>query len=309
MKKSNLFLCALTLTIIFGSCSSDDKNETAIDETNTAIDENLPAISEKLESLEISSITEDDSHQFKETPKKKSIISKNSFLTKKAQNKQTLDCEHEVIVEDDYISEDEFYKVTERYFTIDEEEATNCDIENLYTETENPSFSIKYIIEEDAIDKRQDFQLTTFAKIEFEETLRVNSPTSSTFIFKIAGELSGTLDFDNNLFAILEGSGTNISEEVTLGPDDDLEKIFEEDLPITFKFNLGFELNEMNYHFEILLNVADIITAEEDEKDFAIEQDLLNSNNEKIGIIKYLLEHDTGNEKFLLYDLDGNLIE
>lgn len=309
MKKSNLFLCALTLTIIFGSCSSNDDTETKTDETKTAIDENLPAISEKLESLEVSSLTEDDSNQFKETPKKKSIFRKNSFLNKKAQNKQTLDCEHEVIVEDDYISEDDFYKVTERYFTIDGGKITNCDIENLYAENENPSFSIKYIIQEDAIDKSEDFQLTTFATIEFEETLRINSSTSSTFIFKIVGELTGTLDFDNNLFFLLEGSGTNISAEATLGPDDSLEEVFEEDLPITFKFNMGFELNEMDYHFEMLLNDEDFVAAEENEKDFAIEQDLFNSNNEKIGIIRYVLDYSEGTEKFLLYDLEGNLVE
>jgi hypothetical protein len=179
----------------------------------------------------------------------------------------------------------------------------------LYAETESPSFSIKYIIEEDVIDKSEDFQLRTFAKIEFEETLRINSPTSSTFIFKIAGELKGTLDFGNNLFSLLEGSGTNVSEKVTLGPYDNLEELFEEDLPITFKFNLGFELDEMNYHFEVLLNEEDIIAAEDDEKDFSIEQDLLNSNNEKIGTIRYVLNSSEGIEKFILYDLEGNLVE
>ena len=200
MRKFYALMCALTLTIIIGSCSSND-------ETETAIDENLPAISEKLESLEISSLTEEDSNQFKETPKKKSVFDGNSFLKKEIQNRLTVDCEHEV-VEEYIISEDDFYKVTERYFTIDGIKITNCDIDNLYAETENSSFSIKYIIEEDAIDKREDFQLTTFATIEFEETLRINSPTSRTFIFKIVGELTGTLDFDNNLFFLLEGSGT-----------------------------------------------------------------------------------------------------
>ena len=191
----------------------------------TAIDENLPAISEKLESLEISSLTEEDSNQFKETPEKKSVLGGNSFLKKEIQNRLTVDCEHEV-VEEYIVSEDDFYKVTERYFTIDGGEITNCDIENLYAETENPSFSIKYIIEEDAIDKGEDFQLTTFATIEFEETLRIDSPTSRTFIFKIVGELTGTLDFDNNLFSLLEGSGTNISAEATLGPDDEFRRRF-----------------------------------------------------------------------------------
>lgn len=301
MRKFYALMCALTLTIIFGSCSSND-------ETETAIDENLPAISEKLESLEISSLTEENSNQFKETPDKKSILGKNSFLKKEIQNRLTVDCKHEVVEE--YItSEDDFYKVTERYFTIDGDQATDCDIENLYAERENPSFSIKYIIEEDAIDKSEDFQLTTFATIEFEETLRINSPTSRTFIFKIVGELTGTLDFDNNLFSLLEGSGTNISAEANLGPDDDLEDLFEEELPITFKFKMGFELNEMNYHFEMLLNEDDIIAAEEDEKVFSIEQDLFNSNNEKIGTIRYVLDSSEGTEKFILYDLEGNLVE
>jgi hypothetical protein len=72
---------------------------------------------------------------------------------------------------------------------------------------------------------------------------------------------------------------------------------------------LGFELDEMNYHFEVLLNEEDIIAAEDDEKDFSIEQDLLNSNNEKIGTIRYVLNSSEGIEKFILYDLEGNLVE
>lgn len=72
---------------------------------------------------------------------------------------------------------------------------------------------------------------------------------------------------------------------------------------------MGFELNEMDYHFEMLLNDEDFVAAEENEKDFAIEQDLFNSNNEKIGTIRYVLDYSEGTEKFLLYDLEGNLVE
>jgi hypothetical protein len=301
MRKFYALMCALTLTIIFGSCSSND-------ETETAIDENLPAISEKLESLEISSLTEEDSNLFKETPKKKPTLAKNYLLEKEIQNKQSVECQHEVIAED-YSTNEEFYKITERYFTIDGNEATNCDIENLYAEKENNTFNIQYIIEQDIIEMFEGYDFKIFSRIKNEESLTMNSPTSMSYRLNNEADLTGTLSFDDNLFSLLEGSRVTLSSEVNVNPDDDIEEIFYE-VPFStnFKFIMGFESNQSHYYFHMLLDDEDMMTAYENENDFVEEYDLFNSKDEKIGTIRYVLDSSEGTEKFILYDLEGNLV-
>ncbi len=301
MRKFYALMCALTLTIIFVSCESSDDVE-------SVSDENLPAISEKLESLEISSLTEDDSSLFKETPKKKPTLAKNSFLKKEVQNKQSVECQHEVITED-YSENEEFYKITERYFTIDGNEATNCDIENLMNEKENITFNIQYIIEQDIIEMFEGYDFKIFSRIKNEESLTMNSPTSMTYRLNNEADLTGTLGFDDNLFSLLEGSRVTLSSEVNVNPDDDIEEIFYE-IPFStnFKFIMGFESNQSHYYFHMLLDDNDMMTAYENENDFVKEYDLFNSEDEKIGTIRYVLDYREGTEKFLLYDLEGNLV-
>ena len=309
MRKFYALMCALTLTIIFGSCSSSDDTKTAIDETETTIDENLYAISEKLESLEVSPLTDDDSNLLKETPKKKSIRGKTSFLKKEVQNKQALDCKHE-IVEEYYASEDDFYKVTERYFTIDGNEATNCDIQNLMNEKENPTFNIQYVVEQDVIEMFEGYDFKISSRIKNEESLTMNPPISMTYRLNSETDLTGTLGFDDHLFSLLEGSRVTLSSGLDLGPDDDIEGFFYEDTPsVDFKFIMGFESNQSHYYFHMLLDDEDMIAAEENENDFVKEYDLFNSEDEKIGTIRYVLDYREGTEKFILYDLEGNLVE
>jgi hypothetical protein len=59
----------------------------------------------------------------------------------------------------------------------------------------------------------------------------------------------------------------------------------------------------------MLLDDEDMIAAEENENDFVKEYDLFNSEDEKIGTIRYVLDYREGTEKFILYDLEGNLVE
>lgn len=301
MRKFYALMCALTLTIIFVSCESSDDVE-------SVSEENLAAISQKLESLEVSSLTEEDSSLFKETPKKKPTLAKNSFFKKEIQNKQSVECQHEVIAED-YSENEEFYKITERYFTIDGNEATNCDIENLMNEKENITFNIQYIIEQDIIEMFEGYDFKVFSRIKNEESLTINSPTSMTYRLNNEADLTGTLGFDDNLFSLLEGSRATLSSEVNVNPDDDIEEIFYE-IPFStnFKFILGFESNQSHYYFHMLLDDNDMMTAYENENDFVKEYDLFNSNNEKIGTIRYVLDSSEGTEKFILYDLEGNLV-
>lgn len=301
MRKFYTLMCALTLTIIFVSCESSDDVE-------SVSEENLAAISQKLESLEVSSLTEDDSSLFKETPKKKTTLAKNSFFKKEIQNKQSVECQHEVIAED-YSENEEFYKITERYFTIDGNEATNCDIENLMNEKENITFNIQYIIEQDIIEMFEGYDFKIFSRIKNEESLTMNSPTSMTYRLNNEADLTGTLGFDDNLFSLLEGSRVTLSSEVNVNPDDDIEEIFYE-IPFStnFKFIMGFESNQSHYYFHMLLDDNDMMTAHENENDFVKEYDLFNSEDEKIGTIRYVLDYREGTEKFLLYDLEGNLV-
>lgn len=301
MRKFYALMCALTLTIIFVSCESSDDVE-------SVSEENLAAISQKLESLEVSSLTEDDSSLFKETPKKKTTLAKNSFFKKEIQNKQSVECQHEVIAED-YSENEEFYKITERYFTIDGNEATNCDIENLMNEKENITFNIQYIIEQDIIEMFEGYDFKIFSRIKNEESLTMNSPTSMTYRLNNEADLTGTLGFDDNLFSLLEGSRVTLSSEVNVNPDDDIEEIFYE-IPFStnFKFIMGFESNQSHYYFHMLLDDNDMMTAHENENDFVKEYDLFNSEDEKIGTIRYVLDYREGTEKFLLYDLEGNLV-
>jgi hypothetical protein len=300
MKKLNYSI--IMLAILIASCSSNKGN-------GTAIDENLPAIAQKLKTLEVSFIQDDapDTSQRKTNSLKKTISSRNSIFSKKTQNKQASDCKHEVVVED-YSNGSYVYLLIEKYFTDKGVPTTNCEIDTLFDNVE-PPFSLGYIIEQDLTNNFENNYVVTNSIIKHEETLKINSLTSMTGIIKHNSDITGTMSLNSSLFELLNGSHINLKLDATFHPDATLDEMFSaDDFSFDLKYIIGFEVNSEDYHFDMLIDMKELLSLEESESDLMAEYNLLNSSNQKIGTIKYSLDGN-GNEEFSLYDLDGNKVE
>jgi len=303
MKKTPYLIAAtLCLISLFISCSQNDGIE-------TAIDENLPEISTKLSllsigaiDLEIPNFLEKNTSKKQENPSNNLIIQvlKKDFIQNF--NASENNCKHEVSPAP-IVFENGSLIQTQKYFNAEGGSITDCDLEELLTSN---SLTKKFIIETNQILTSLDTTYTVDQRILAENSIIPTSLNSATLKLSLKSAITASMDYDGDFFYILEGSSLAIKFEVSgskNSEDFDLDEITPE---INMNLNIGFPVNNEDYHFTLKVDNMDLLAIEQNQSDLTTEFNLLNSKNQKVGTIKYNL--GSSYEHFSLYDLDGNLI-
>ncbi|GGF66995.1 hypothetical protein [Wenyingzhuangia marina] len=276
--------------------------------------EELNDISTKLDKLKLG-FSEIDSETDIEVITTEEVIELNtinSSLRRKStyQNLKTkisADCEHEVYEE--FHSDNESYEITSRFFDLDKNEITSCDIydrENVYLEGQTG-----YIVEEEIKIKAVKYESNYSSTSIFKTNTTKITDTKYEFLTSNNMEITGALNFSGDIFRILNGSYMNTSVKTTIILDeylfsDDFDPVYE----IDFLYKIEFDVNKNTYHFDMILteNELPFLVQETSDELIEIDYDLLNNANEKIGSIQYNLDFKTHREWFELFDLNGNKI-
>jgi hypothetical protein len=274
--KTSYYLVAIISFLII-SCSSNDSSEGEL---------NLVEISKKLNALNPSVINKnaDDFEMLLKTN-----LQKNKFL--KTNDKE---CQHTVIETDSF--KDANFTLTTTYFDKDMNPITNC-------ATYSQASIFEYNTRESQITLGTNFKYTINALGNHSRETN-SSKSSYTDNLLIIGEL----DFDGDIFNIIEGSYFHTNYTFSFNFNNEDREDFDEIIDINYKFE--FESNSQIYHFDMTIDGEELmneITLEKSE--IVLEYPLYNSKNIQIGIIKYVQNYETEVEKFILYDLDGNLVE
>lgn len=281
MKITNYLI--LLFAIVIASCTSNEG-------IGTAVDENLPEIAEKLKALETSALeTEEDQSSFKSINKKRKALAKNLE-----------ECKYEAIEE--YSNGDETTKTTYKYFDHTGRAITDCDLWD-FDET-----SFKYAVDFTQITTGVDYMIKLHQYISYERSLKLLSASSAEFYQSIKSDVDGTLNFDDEIFNILDGSYMNLEMSFQFSENSDPDYLLENTDPeIDVKYIIGFEVNANDYHFEMTLDTEGMKAIENsDLSNFRTEYILLNSQNQKIGTVVY--SNFQEKENFEVLDLDGNIV-
>ena len=267
--KKTFYKLVILLAVFIISCNSSD---------NSQGQNNLLEISRKLNSLDPSVVN--NNNQDPNTRKEKTNQLKK---TSKTENEF---CKH-TITEKEFYEEVQF-EFTTAYFDKNMNPITNCD---LYSQESNAH----YITKESYVTTGLNFKYVISSLTENIETF-----TEPVYLISNASKLSGELNFDGEIFYIVEGSFFN--SNVTINYENANES-FDESFSLMYKFE--FQANSETYHFDM------IVTDETSTFDDSLDLDfpLYDEANSQIGVIKYVFDYDTEREYFKLYDLKGNLIE
>tara|TARA_B100000809_G_scaffold107339_1_gene105821 strand:+ start:21198 stop:21686 length:489 start_codon:yes stop_codon:yes gene_type:complete len=120
-------------------------------------------------------------------------------------------------------------------------------------------------------------------------------------------DIDGTLNYNGNVFYLIEGSYLNTEKNSGGTENSNFENLFYNSNPVMeMSCTIEFVVNNSDYHFNLLLNGIDLEYYGDGSK-IINEYYLLNSNNKKIGIIKYTI--DRGSELFQVLDVNRNLVE
>lgn len=288
--KKTIYALAIIATL-FTSCKSDDDVNTSV------FDENLVAISTKLQKLKTSDIQDRKSEGLDfEIEGPQDLLPKTKSI-KTLKTDLISDCKHKEMYFEEV--DGEKYEETTLYFDIDGNESTSCeafgDNTNYITEKVSKITGESYVY--DFLDK----------------TIHVNSNIikDNVLNFKLSQSsmLTGTLNFDGDVFKIIDGSRIDFSLEYTINLKE-RQDINSEVPPIKIDVLYKFEfiVKSETYHFDMVLSEDDFDLIEEGngQNKLEMEYDLLDNSNKKIGTIKYISEDET--EKFEIYDLDGVLV-
>ena len=191
-------------------------------------------------------------------------------------------------------SDDIITTITTSYFDKGMNPITDCDIfSDLYSSEYNSTES----------------QITVGPGFTYDLTSVGNHkrPTNSspfTYIDNLL--ILGELDFDGSIFNIIEGS--YIRMDLSIDPSNlDIDNF---DIMLEINYRFEFEVNSMSYHFDMNPN-GEVLLDESlsEDLELTMEYPFYNSRNTQIGIIKYVQNLKTQKESFILYDLNGNLVE
>lgn len=254
------------------SCSTNDENSGQ---------ENLIKISKKLNALDPSVVSQNDANF--------ETVNKNNLRNKKTSNINYEDCQHTKAYTENY--NEATTTLTTSYFDKNMIPITNCVAYNLS----------EYNTTESQITIGPDFKYTLNYTGNHTRPI---SDTKNSYSDSLL--VSGELDFDGNIFTILEGSYINM--DFSYDYSDQSSEDSNEIIDVNYKFE--FEADSQTYHFDMTIEGEDLfeeILSEDSE--FSLDYPLYNASNEQIGIIKYILDIKKDKEYFELYDLNGNLVE
>jgi hypothetical protein len=282
MKTLNYFI--LAFAIIITSCTSNEGLE-------TAIDDNLPAIAQKLKALETSLILDNDLNTAEKLSPKK----------RKSLRKSQESCQHEYTTEENYNGES--LKISYKFFDKNGNPTTDCELEDI------EEFPISYAIETEILMKTPNLEFFMHQYTRNEASFSIKGNTGS-YKQNVDSMIDGYIDSNGNVFNFLDGSYLKSSVEFTGSQNSDFEDLFENaEQELELKFIIGFDANSADYHFEMIMDSEDLENIENSQSsDFTVDYNLLNSSNQKIGVIKYSLLSN-GEESFTLYDLEGIIVE
>jgi len=273
MKTSYLSIAIISFLMI--SCSSNE---------DTSEQYNLIEISQKLNTLAPSAINQNDEGS--------QLGFKNSDQSKKALKTTIDDCLHTTTESEVY--NDITYTYTTSYFDKDMNAISDCD-----TESQQSIFEFNTVETQVATGPNLNYAINALGNHRREFS-------NSNFSYTNRLALTGDLDFDGNRFKLVEGSyiHLNLSFSFIEIETDNITEFID----IVYKFE--FEANGQTYHFDMIVDgeyLIDLITS--DASEIVLEYSLYDASNTKIGIVTYVQDFETELEKFILFDLDGNLIE
>lgn len=282
--KKNIFLF-LSFIILLQSCSSDS------DVIETATDSNLSDISLKLENLKIDKIQEQQSSNTEiDSEISFSKISKIETRSKLSNDVDTY-CNHEEKFTENFNGET--LEVTLKYFDKDGNISTICDIEDNTT----------YITEQTSKVTGSNYVYDWFTTTTHKQSVQYTSTTYSLDI-EANSDLIGTLNFDGDIFNIVEGSYLNLFLFFEYDSNQEFsDEIYMSEIDLLYK--IEFDTNGETYHFEMSLNDENF---NDTYQSFESQHLLFNSSNKKIGIVKYIYNSDNQEEYFEVYDLNGDKV-
>lgn len=285
MKK--LFLCVFTIAFL-NSCSSES------DGIDTATDSNLSEISSKLENLKIDKIQEQSSSSSEIELSSDYNFSRASIA--QARTNQSEDfitgCNHQESFTDTY--DGETFEVTIKYFDQDGNSTTWCDIEDNTT----------YTTEETTKITGTNYIYDWFATTTHEQSSKI-SDTSVSIDLKADSDLTGTLNFDGDIFNIVEGSYINLTVAVAYYFTQDFSDDEIYDTTVDLLYKMEFDTNGETYHFDMSIKEENFTELDDS---FESEYILYNSSDKKIGKVKYVYNSDSEQEYFEVYDLNGHKV-
>ena len=274
---------ALCLTLLL-SCNSNEKNE-GIDSPISK--EELFAINSKLQYLETSWL----SGLFNEPTDFSELVAK---TVKKSNNS----CSHEQI--SNYTENGLTTEIKENYYDLDMNEINSCDI-LLNT------IAYYVFVEQKTTGNNREYHLFSESLIQQETSMTSVTMSQQTNTY-------GSLNIEDNLFEILEGSYLNLVLGLEFDENIDIEDLQELIPDVDLLYKIQFATDEDSYHFNMTLKsdaFKEIMNAMQtsESEEYTISYALYITDNTQVGFVKYVLELDTELESFDLYDLSNNLIE
>ncbi|MGY6650519.1 hypothetical protein [Wenyingzhuangia sp. IMCC45574] len=280
--KRSIALYAITAFLLF-SCSAKEEG------IDTATDGNLVEISSKLQSLKIDKIADQKPESDFDSE------SSTAFATRTPKVNipvSPLACNHTEQINENI--EGENIVSTIKYFDKNKKAISSCKTEELneyITEEVTKITGLNYI---------HNFTSTT----SYNQAFNLGADFSS-FVYKatINSNITGTLNFDGDIFNVVDGSYFKLKIDFSAASFD-FSDDFEIPLELEAVYQIEFDTKGNTYHFTMEMDENALNDSESYEGDFL----LFNSADKKIGTVKYTCNKDGSNEKFELYDLVGNKI-